>query len=183
MLPCMGNNVATISTELQPQTPVDEDAVSMWSLVKSTPEIDHNSAYCYMIWCRDFGSTTRVIRSAGEVVAFITGYVRPEAPNTLMIWQQVISPTYRGTGLGIKLLHAVADPLIESANIRFVEATVSAVPSPPARTLEKLGASYCAPATSTELYSSNMFPEPGHAPEILVRVGPISPAMTETSSA
>lgn len=58
----------------------------MWSLVESTPEVDHNSAYYYMIWCRDFRATTRVVHHHGEVVAFITGYLRPHAPDTLMIW-------------------------------------------------------------------------------------------------
>lgn len=127
-------------------------------------------------------NTTRVVHHEGEVAAFISGYIRPDAPDTLMIWQQVISPAFRGTGLGIELLQAVADPLIRNSAIQFVEATVSAVPSPPARTLEKLGASHGAPLNSTELFPSSMFPDPEHDPEILVRVGPIDTATAETGA-
>ncbi|AZT99943.1 diaminobutyrate acetyltransferase [Brevibacterium linens] len=171
-------HVAT-ATEVSPETPTLKDAASMWSLVRSTPEVDQNSAYYYMIWCRDFMNTTRVVRHEGEVAAFITGYIQPDAPDTLMIWQQVISPAFRGTGLGICLLRSVAEPLIKSSSIQFVEATVSAVPSPPARTLEKLGALYGAPVASTELFSSSMFPDSDHGPEILVRVGPIGSVLME----
>lgn len=94
----------------------------------------------------------------------------------------MISPPFRGTGLGIDLLRSVADPLIEASAIRFVEATVSAIPSPPARTLEKLGTSYGAPTTSEELFTSAMFPSSDHDPEILVRVGPIDTRIVEADS-
>jgi L-2,4-diaminobutyric acid acetyltransferase len=59
--------------------PVLADGPHLWRLARDSRVLDLNSSYAYLLWCRDFAATSVVAKVDGNVVGFVTGYVRPMA--------------------------------------------------------------------------------------------------------
>jgi L-2,4-diaminobutyric acid acetyltransferase len=151
--------------------PVIGDGASMWELARDSGGLDLNSPYAYLIWCRDFAATSVAARSGGDLVGFITGYVRPEAPDTFVVWQVTVGPSQRGRGLAAKMLHHLADRLA-SAGVRFLEATVTPSNEPSARLFAGFARDRAAPVERATLFDGGDFPDE-HEPEVLTRIGPL----------
>ncbi|MDT7748845.1 MAG: L-2,4-diaminobutyric acid acetyltransferase, partial [Pseudonocardiales bacterium] len=69
------------------EAPTVDDGVEVWRIARDSKVLDVNSRYAYLLWCRDFAETTVVARAGRRVLGFVTGYRRPEEPNTLLVWQ------------------------------------------------------------------------------------------------
>ena len=70
------------------------DGSALWRIAGDSGTLDLNSSYSYLLWCRDFADTSAVARDeTGEPVGFVTGYVRPERPDTLLVWQVAVDET------------------------------------------------------------------------------------------
>jgi len=78
-------------------------------MANESQTLDVNTSYAYLLWCRDFGSTSLMAEVDGESAGFVTGYVRPEKPETLMIWQVAVDAAHRGRGLARTLLDGLVD--------------------------------------------------------------------------
>ncbi len=164
-----------VATHLSPVRPSLTDGASMWRLTEQTQGIDLNSPYHYLLWCRDFAETTRVIHNPeGDVVAFTTAYVRPDEPTTLMIWQQVVSTDYRGRNLGHTMVRELTRNLLEQQAITHVEATVTDTTGAPVRTLQKIADEFGGTLSVETLFDQTLFPEGNHEAESLVRIGPLN---------
>lgn len=85
------------------------DGSDVWSLVRACKPLDENSMYCNVIQCDHFADTCVLAELDGEVVGWISAYVRPDDPETLFIWQVAVSPTARGRGLGRRMLVHLAE--------------------------------------------------------------------------
>lgn len=83
------------------------DGVPMWELAVASQVLDPKPRYAYALWCRDFARTSVVARRDGDVVGYVTGYLRPESPSTLFVWQVCVSAAARGDGVGGRMLDAV----------------------------------------------------------------------------
>ena len=60
----------------------------------------------------------------GAVVGAITGYLIPERPDTLFIWQVAVGVAARGQGLALRMLdHIVDRPACR--DVRFMETTIT----------------------------------------------------------
>lgn len=81
----------------------------LWQLARESGVLDVNSSYAYLMWCRDFADTSAVALADGDVVGFVTGYLRPKAPDTLMIWQVAVDAGQRGRRLAARMLHDILD--------------------------------------------------------------------------
>ncbi|NNV08561.1 diaminobutyrate acetyltransferase [Geobacillus sp. MMMUD3] len=103
------NALAQPKTETDVRTPSLEDGQHLWRLAKDSAVLDLNSSYSYLLWCRDFADTSAIAWIENEPAGFVTGYTRPESPDTLMIWQVAVSERFRGRGLASTMLHALAD--------------------------------------------------------------------------
>ncbi|CUH39465.1 L-2,4-diaminobutyric acid acetyltransferase [Jannaschia seosinensis] len=84
--------------------PVSEDGAAIWELVRACKPLDENSMYCNLIQCDHFADTCILAELAGEPVGWISGYIRPDEPETLFVWQVAVSELARGRGLGSKML-------------------------------------------------------------------------------
>lgn len=81
------------------EPPTLDDGQRLWALARISG-LDLNSPYAYVLWCRDFAATSLVARDrTGTIRGFVTGYVRPEAPDTYFLWQIAVDPAYRGRRL------------------------------------------------------------------------------------
>src|SRR5699024_330219 len=98
---------STRSADLRFRSPDLTDGGGMWRVARASRTLDLNSSYTYLLFARDFAATSRVAISAGEVVGFVIGYLRPEAEDRLFIWQIAVDQSQRGQGVAARLLEAL----------------------------------------------------------------------------
>jgi L-2,4-diaminobutyric acid acetyltransferase len=156
-------------------TPTVEDGAAIWRIARDSQALDLNSSYSYLLWCRDFASTSVVARDdRGEPVGFVTGYVRPERPETLVVWQVAVDHAYRGQGLATFMLDGLTQRVI-SLGVRQVETTITPSNDASNRLFTAYGKRHGADVSREVLFHGGMFPD-GHDPEVLYRIGPLGRA-------
>ncbi|WP_431038372.1 diaminobutyrate acetyltransferase [Streptomyces sp. P6-2-1] len=153
------------------RTPRLEDAQAMWRMVHESKELDDNSPYYYSIWCRDFAETSLVASLGDEVIGFLTGYFRPEQPDTYLVWQEAAKPRHGIPMLGVHLFEQAAERAV-THGARYIEATVSAGNKAIIMVLKKCAKRYQAPVHTEVLFPASLFPM-AHHDEVLYRIGPI----------
>ncbi|WP_304453433.1 diaminobutyrate acetyltransferase [Nocardiopsis sp. YSL2] len=157
--------------------PSVEDGPHMWRLAGATG-MDVNSPYAYTLWCRDFAKSSVVAKDAdGRLAAYVTGYVRPDDPDTYFLWQVAVDSAYRGQRLARRMLDFIGDRITERG-MTHLEATVT----PDNAASRALFASFArdrgVEAVWSPLFGAEHFPAGGdapHEPEDLVRIGPFGP--------
>ncbi|MFB7372570.1 diaminobutyrate acetyltransferase [Streptomyces sp. NPDC056222] len=155
------------------ESPRVEDGAAMWRIARDSEVLDLNSPYSYLLWCRDFAATSLVARAAdGEPVAFVTGYLRPDRPGTLVVWQIAVDAEHRGRGLAGVLLDALASRVAPTA----VETTVTPDNTASGRLFTAFAVRHGLPLEREVLFDGGLFPDTsdgaGHLPEVLHRIGP-----------
>ncbi|MFG2261406.1 diaminobutyrate acetyltransferase [Streptomyces sp. NPDC048720] len=156
--------------------PAVTDGASLWRLAKESKTLDLNSSYSYLLWCRDFAATSAVARDAdGEPVGFVTGYVRPDDPRTLLVWQVAVDPAYRGHGIAAALLDGLTARLAEERAITGIETTITPGNTASERLFTSFAARHGADVTREVLFQAGLFPDGPHDPEVLYRIGPLAP--------
>ncbi|MFF1544495.1 diaminobutyrate acetyltransferase [Streptomyces sp. NPDC058291] len=161
--------------DLRIDRPTVADGAALWRIAKESGNLDLNSSYSYLLWCRDFAATSAVARAeGGEPVGFVTGYARPEDPHTLLVWQVAVDAAHRGRGLAGALLDGLTARLAAERPLTAVETTIT----PGNTASERLFASYAerhgAAVTREVLFDTAMFPDGPHDPEVLYRIGPLA---------
>src|SRR5882757_9568970 len=155
------------------KAPAIDDGVECWRLARESNVLDVNSRYAYLLWCRDFAETTVVARAGRRVLGFVTGYRRPEEPNTLLVWQVAVDAAARGQGLAGRMLNALFDRVPE---VDHLETTITPDNDASIALFTKFARRRGAPVEVDELFSGELL-APGdhddHAPENKYRIGPI----------
>ncbi|MET7983257.1 MULTISPECIES: diaminobutyrate acetyltransferase [unclassified Streptomyces] len=151
------------------------DGAALWRIAKDSRTLDLNSSYSYLLWCRDFAGTSAVARDAdGLPVGFVTAYVRPERPRTLLVWQVAVDEAHRGRGLAARLLDGLTARVAAERGLSVVETTIT----PGNTASERLFTSYArrhgAAVEREVLFETKQFPDGPHDPEVLYRIGPFS---------
>jgi L-2,4-diaminobutyric acid acetyltransferase len=67
--------------------PTSEDGAAVWQLIKDCAPLDRNSLYCNLLQCDHFASTCVAAELDGDIVGWVSGYIVPDSPDTLFIWQ------------------------------------------------------------------------------------------------
>ncbi|WP_159941529.1 MULTISPECIES: diaminobutyrate acetyltransferase [unclassified Nocardiopsis] len=153
-----------------------EDGPHMWRLAGRNG-MDVNSPYAYALWCRDFAETSVVARDdEGRVAAYVTGYVRPDSPDTYFLWQVAVDSAFRGQRLARRMLDFIGDRIVERG-LRYLEATVTADNTASRALFASFARDRGAEAVWSPLFGGEHFPEGDtpHDPEDLVRIGPLGP--------
>ncbi|WPO74575.1 MULTISPECIES: diaminobutyrate acetyltransferase [unclassified Streptomyces] len=159
---------------LRLDSPAVADGAAIWRIARDSKVLDLNSSYSYLLWCRDFAATSVVARGAdGEPAGFITGYIRPERPDTLVVWQVAVDHGQRGRGLAGALLDGLTSKVAAERGLARVETTIT----PGNTASERLFTSYArrhgAQVEREVLFDAGLFPDGGHEPEVLYRIGPL----------
>lgn len=165
-------NLHCAGSEVTIDAPSTSDGSKMWRIACDSRKLDLNSSYTYLLWCRDFAGTSAVARADGDVVGFVTGYVRPQVPDTLMIWQIAVQTAHRGRGIATALLHDVLRRASE-AGVTYVETTITSENEASIGLFGALAAHWGATVERLELFHSAQFPDE-HDSEELFRIGPLS---------
>lgn len=155
--------------------PAVTDGATLWRLAKDSKTLDLNSSYSYLLWCRDFAGTSAVARGAdGEPVGFVTGYVRPDRPGTLLVWQVAVDSAHRGHGIAAALLDGLVARLRAEHGITDVETTITPGNTASERLFTSFAARHGASLTREVLFPAELFPDGPHDPEVLYRIGPLT---------
>ncbi|WP_137992036.1 diaminobutyrate acetyltransferase [Streptomyces vilmorinianum] len=155
--------------------PTAADGPHLWRIARDSGALDLNSPYSYLLWCRDFADTSVVARdSEGRPVAFVTGYLRPDEPGTLFVWQVAVDAAHRGLGLGAALLDALSARVAETSGLDRIETTITPDNEPSERLFRSYAARHGAALAREVLFAPADFPPPGHQAEVLYRIGPLA---------
>lgn len=151
--------------------PLIRDGQVIWQLVRDSGVLDPNSAYCYLLLCRDFAKTCAVAQAGGKVVGFVTGYLPPGRDDILFVWQVGVSPAFRGQGLAGRM---ILDILGRDScrDVRWIETTVSPSNQASRALFASLARRLDAELTESPCFDTADFPEGGHEAEPLLRIGP-----------
>ncbi len=155
------------------RTPLPEDGAALWTLVRDTGVLDLNSAYAYFLLGDHFAETSIVAEHQGEVVGFISGYLPPQKPDTLFIWQVGVAASMRKQGLALQMLLALLKrEACQQVNCLHTTVTPSNKPS------EALFTALAKRVNGTlrvesDHFKAEWFPTEGHEPESLFIISPI----------
>lgn len=155
------------------KTPTADDGKEMFRIVKESKVLDVNSSYSYLMWGKYFNETSIIAQHEDGVIGFVTGFLKPESPDTLFIWQVAVDPKFRGNGLATKLISRLISKL-KNQNIRYIEATVTPSNEPSSNLFKGLAKKYETKCEIFECFSEDQFPDPSHEAELAYQIGPIN---------
>ncbi|MDF0373027.1 MULTISPECIES: diaminobutyrate acetyltransferase [Streptomyces] len=154
-------------------TPRVEDGAAIWRIARDSEVLDLNSSYSYLLWCRDFAATSVVARDEnGDPIAFVTGYIRPDRPETLVVWQVAVDRAHRGKGLAATLLDALTARVASDQGLTSVETTITPDNTASDRLFTSFAQRHDVPLEHEVLFDGALFPGETHLPEVLYRIGP-----------
>jgi len=142
--------------------------------VGETGVLDKNSAYLYLLLCRDFADTCVVAEIDGSVVGFVTGYRLPASPDVLFIWQVGVAAAAQRQGVALRMLIELIDR-VGRASLKFIEATVAPSNTASRNLFASLARKLDLPLTVVpeDGFSERDFPPGDHEAEPRVRIGPV----------
>ncbi|MGH3969226.1 MAG: diaminobutyrate acetyltransferase [Mycobacterium sp.] len=161
----------TDSVHLDLRTPSVADGPVLWRLAADSATLDVNSPYAYLLWCRDFAATSVIASVDGRPAGFLTGYLRPEEPTTVLMWQVAVDAGHRGVGLAGRMLDHLARRL-QPDGLTHVETSITPDNVASQRLFEAFARRWAAPVERRELFGADLFPQ-GHPAENLFRIGPL----------
>jgi L-2,4-diaminobutyric acid acetyltransferase len=108
----------------------------------------------------------------GDIVGFISGYIQPDKPDTLFIWQVAVGEKARGQGLAGRMLKDIlARPHCEQVN--FIETTITPDNRASWALFESLSRKLGAELNHSVMFDRQQHFAGQHETEMLVRIGPL----------
>lgn len=146
------------------------DGAQMWRIAKDSTVLDTNSSYAYLLWCRDFADTSVVAELNGRIVGYVIGFIRPQAPDTVFVWQVAVDPAQQGRGTGAELLHALLNN-VATQGVSALETTISPDNAASIALFTSVARRRDARITKRPLFDAGVFPD-SHASEDLYLIAP-----------
>ncbi|MEU6101907.1 diaminobutyrate acetyltransferase [Streptomyces flaveolus] len=160
--------------DLRIDRPEVADGAALWRIARDSKVLDLNSSYSYLLWCRDFAATSAVARDGhGVPIGFVTGYLRPDRPDTLLVWQVAVDEAYRGRKLAASLLDELAARTVAECGTATLETTISPDNTASQRLFTSFAERHGARLEREVLFETDLFPDGPHEPEVLYRIGPL----------
>jgi L-2,4-diaminobutyric acid acetyltransferase len=128
-LTAIANDRSNSRPSIRIRTPKREDGSRVWKLVRDTAALDDNSMYCNLLQCSHFASTCALAEIDGEVVGWASGYIPPEDPDVLFIWQVCVSEKARGQGLAKRLVSSILARDV-CADVERIQSTITSANKP-----------------------------------------------------
>ena len=148
------------------------DGFQLNQLVSASPPLDTNSVYCNLLQCQHFADTSVAAFIDGRLVGFISGYLVPNDPDTLFIWQVVVDARLRGLGLAKRMLTwLVAQPGAEAA--RHLITSITPDNRASWMLFEGMARDWQAQAVKEVLFERDRHFGGAHDDEYLLRISPL----------
>jgi len=163
------------ATESEPifRPPTREDGPALWRLVADTGVLDKNSLYAYLLLCEHFSQSCILTEYEGQIIGAVTGYILPDRPDTLFVWQVAVDANHRGKRLASQMLDRLLERNLENS-VRFIETTVAPSNIPSDRMFRKMAKRWNAELINRDGFPQSLFPFDAHEAEPLYRIGPIN---------
>lgn len=171
------NNASQESTrkKLTIRNPKPTDAISVHNLIRASAFVDDNSPYLYLLVCSHFAQTSAIAERNGETVGVITGYIPPQQPDTLFVWQVAVDPMMRRRGLARAMLKSML--LGDACNqVRYIDTSVTAENAASRKLFTSFAAKLDCPLNESVLFDRREHFLNLHDSEYLLRIGPFSTA-------
>lgn len=153
--------------------PSAKDGAAVFRLIEQCPPLDNNSMYCNLLQCSHFASTSVAAEFQAELVGFISGYLVPDRPDSLFVWQVAVSKSVRGKGVATGMLkHILSRP--QCLSVTHLETTVTATNHASWALFEGLAVKCQTTLEKSVMFDHDEHFESEHDSEILVRIGPIA---------
>jgi L-2,4-diaminobutyric acid acetyltransferase len=153
------------------RAPRKADGVRIWALIRSIEALDDNSMYCNLLQCSHFASTCALAEIDGRPVGWISGYLPPEKPDTLFVWQVAVHPDARGRGVAKRLLHELLRRKACS-KVRHIHSTITRDNEASWALFRAVADDLDAPITDDAHFERDAHFGGRHATEHLVEIGP-----------
>ena len=151
------------------RNPIIEDGSEIYELIKSCPPLDVNSQYFYHIICHDFKKSCVIAEINQQVVGFVSGYIKPEDPCCLFVWQVAVSKKARGSNLATNMLTWLTKQP-KCYNINSLEATVSPSNQASQKLFKRFAKSNNAICRTLPFLNASHFGVNDHEEEILFKI-------------
>ena len=152
--------------------PAVDDGFPIYQLIQRCPPLDLNSTYLYLLQSTHFAETCVLAELDGRVSAFLSGYIKPSAPDTFFLWQVAVGDELRGQGMARQLMDAVlASPACQG--VRHLETTITPDNAASWGLFRAFARDRQAPLEDQVLFTREQLGG-DHEPETLVRIGPFS---------
>ncbi len=89
--------------------PCKADGFALHQLIAACPPLDPNSIYCNLLQCHHFAETCVAAERDSKLLGFVSGYLIPNEPDTLFIWQVAVHTDARGLGLAKHMIRAILE--------------------------------------------------------------------------
>lgn len=158
--------------------PRGTDGANVWSLIGATATLDDNSLYCNLLQTTHFASTCAIAEIGEEVAGWVSGYIPPEKPDTLFIWQVCVGEAARGLGLGRRL---IGDVLMRPAcrSVTALECTITHDNEASWGLFGAIARRLDAQMREIDMLDTQTHFEGRHDSEYVVRIGPFGPDAVE----
>jgi L-2,4-diaminobutyric acid acetyltransferase len=154
--------------------PTAIDGMAVNQLIASCPPLDTNSVYCNLLQTSHFNETSIMASlENGELVGFISGYILPNASNTLFVWQVAVSDQARGQGLAKKMLSSLLERPF-CVDVNYIETSITASNQGSWALFRSLANQLGTVLEESVMFDKKQHFREQHDTEYLVRIGPIS---------
>jgi len=127
-----------------------------------------NSSYLYNLIGAHFSQTSLVVTTKeddeSQIVGFVSGYLLPETPNVLFVWQVGVDASMRGKGLAKKLVTDLISRYKDK--IDTIHTTISPSNTPSNKLFDSIAKTYNTSIREETFLDVEDFEE-GHEEEIL----------------
>lgn len=157
------------------RAPAAADGRAVHDLIARCPPLDTNSAYCNLLQATHFSGTCVLAEMGGAPVGWVSGYLEPERPDTLFIWQVAVAPEGRGHGLGKRMIREILDrPACRG--VRRLTTTITPDNAASWALFRGLAADLDAAVGHEPWFIAGRHFDGGHETEHLVTIGPFAAA-------
>lgn len=158
-----------LKNEIKISKPSKKQGKKIYELVRSTKVLDVNSEYLYLLQTTHFRDICSVATYEDKVIGFVSGYMIPNEPNTLFIWQVAVDSEFRGNDLARRLIMDIIQR--KELNVNYLHTTVSPSNNSSIRVFEKVAAYYETKMISETFIEVSDFIDE-HEEEVLYKIGP-----------
>ena len=157
------------------------DGPAVSHLISRCPPLDTNSPYCNLLQCTHFSSTSIAAVRDSKLIGFVSGYLLPQNPDTLFIWQVAVDETARGLGLASSMIAGI---LVRShcAGVNWLETTVTADNDASWRLFEGIASKRNAQTSRKIHFDQKAHFDGNHDSEYLMRIGPLNTPQSRVSN-
>lgn len=155
------------------RSPSALDGSAINALIKNSPPLDTNSAYCNLLQCSHFAETCVVAESNNQILAWLSAYIPPEQQDHIFIWQVAVNSQARGKGLAKRLLATLLKRKA-LAKVQYLITTITEDNQASWSLFESFANAHQLNLTSTPHFEKDRHFQGAHETEFLVKIGPFN---------